>query len=228
MKLLLLLLFTGCVSQQSNFSDEAYKNSFYKKDMKLSSNGFKGIGTLVLPKATDYKMDFESYGTLDLFTFSTCHREISIEEAGERGIFGNKKKTKLTYSPNSMELVACPIDIGGYDADKGRHSWAFIAIETDKHTLPANVQCNGDTYNSRGTTICQARAGLVQSISFENEVVFVLDKSCSDLKYTYENKTLTFTMNKGPCVNYFKEIKAPNRIHELTTFGYEKILIRKI
>lgn len=230
MKLLLWILFllTGCVSQQTNFSDENFKNSFYKKDMKIAVNGFKSTGTLVVPKANMYNFEFESYGDLDLFTFTTCHREISKEEAGERGIFGNKKKTKVPYLPNSMEYTACPIDVGGYDADKGRHSWGFITVETEKHQLPANVQCNGEVYNSRGTTVCQARSGLVQSLEFEAEVVFVLDKSCNDLKFTYKDKLFTYTMNRGTCVHYFKEIKAPNRIHELTTFGYEKILIRKI
>lgn len=227
-KLLFLLLFTSCISTQSNFTNEDFKNSYYKKDMKISANGFKGTGTLVLPKTANYNFEFESYGDLDLFTFATCHREISKEEAGEKGIFGNKRKTKVAYAPNTMEITACPIDIGGYDADKGRHSWGFVSIETEKHTLPAAVQCNGESYNSRGTTICQAKTGLVQSLSFENEVVFVLDKACVDLKPVYKDKVFTFQMPRGTCVNYFKEVKVPNRIHELTTFGYEKILIRKI
>lgn len=226
--IILLFLLTGCVTNQTNFTQEDFKNSFYKKDMKISANGFKGTGTLVLPKTSIYNFEFESYGELDLFTFATCHREISKEEAGERGIFGNKKKTKVTYLPNSMETVACPIDIGGYDADKGRHSWGFVSIETEKHSLPANVQCNGESYNSRGTTICQAKVGLVQSLQFENDVVFVLDKACSDMTVTYKDKIFTFVMPRGTCVNYFKEKNAPSRIHELTTFGYERILIRKI
>ena len=226
--ILLSLFFVSCVSTQTNFSQEDFKNSFYKKDMKIAANGFKGTGTLVLPKANTYNFEFESYGELDLFTFSTCHREISKEEAGEKGIFGNKKKTKVPYMPNSMEYVACPIDVGGYDADKGRHSWGFIAIETEKHQLPANVQCNGESYNSRGTTICQSKVGLVQSLSFENDVVFVTDKTCGDMNLIYKDKVFTFVMPKGTCIHYFKEKNAPSRIHELTTFGYEKILIRKI
>lgn len=228
MKYLIAFLLVGCVSTQSNFSDEAYKTSFYKKDMKISVNGFKSTGTLVLPKASIYNFEFESYGDLDLFTFTTCHREISKEEAGERGIFGNKKKTKVPYLPASIEYSACPIDVGGYDADKGRHSWGFIAIENDAHKLPANVQCNGEQYNSRGTTVCQARTGLVQSLEFERDVVFTFDKTCEPVKHTYKNNVFQFNMVKGNCVIYFKEVDAPNRIHELMLFGYEKILIRKI
>lgn len=206
---------------------EADSKVFYKRDMKLNVNGFKGDGVLVVPKADKYSFDVKAKGDLDLFTMDTCHREETKEDVGE-GLFKDDKRAKFDYKPgNNIESSsACPVRLGGYERANGRHSWAYIDFETDDAKLPALVKCNGNTYNSRGVTICQSKVGLIQEIIFPEETIVNPAPGC-EMPRPADLKTYRFNMSARECVFNFMEKKKPNREHRLSTIGYEAVLLRK-
>lgn len=222
--LLLALLLSGCASVPQTLN----QNLFYKRDMDIEVNGFKGEGVLVVPLSEVYKFDITSSGKLDLFTFESCHREESKEKAGQGGLFGDRKRVKLDYKPNPgiEDQGGCPVRLGGYEQDKGRHSWAFIDFETKEAKLPAVVKCNGSTWNSRGVTVCQSKAGLLQEIDFPVEVIVNPDPGCP-MERPADLKKYSFKISLRECVYNFMEKQAPHREHRLTTVGYESILIRE-
>lgn len=220
-----LPLFLFACSTQPQIPDAKI---FYRRDMDINVNGFKGTGALVVPKAPQYAFEVSARGNLDLFTFESCHREEYKERAGNRGVLSDKKSVKSVYVPiNGVENTgACPVRLGGYEEKKGRHSWAIVDFEDLSTTLPALIKCNGSEWNSRGVTICQSKEGLLQQIEFPVQVVVNPDPGC-EIPKPVDKKTFRFPMRKQECVYNFMEINPPHKEHRLTTVGYESILIRE-
>lgn len=237
--LLIALFLAGCSTTQDGGSIKLPSHQdpdpkvYYKRDMKIKYDKKEYIGTVVLPKGDSYDLNFKSKGKLDLFTFTTCHREITNEHAGTTGFFESKKQIGLKYtpSPKHEKKGACPIQVAGYDL-KGKHSFAYLDIDTDGYTLSATIHCNGQQYRSNGVTICQSKFGLEQSITFDVEVDFMPSanpyKNCKNLIYkTVNYKEFIYEIPARECGFVFIE-KTSTKKHKLNTIGYEKILIREL
>jgi len=232
--LLMGALISGCSTSVPQRLDP---DVYYKRDMTIDMNGFKGHGTLVVPMAKNYKIEVKAKGDLDLFTFNTCHREWTKEEAFSKGgwFHREKRKFRIEYKPiEGLETgLACPAQFGGFEREGGRHSWAHVDFEDDGATLPALVSCNGQRYNSRGVTVCQSKNGLIQEIKFPVKVVNskITTKAqgglvCPVLSIGKDGMTVRYKMPRRECVYRFGELGGEKRMHRLTTIGYEKILIR--
>jgi len=218
---------------QIPIQQELKSDVFYKRDMIITINGQSFEGTTVVPKAKKYSYHVQSRGELNMFTFQTCHREWTKESAWnvvkvKRRLFWKKKidvknQVKFDYVPTALERSYCPVSLGGYEKSLGRHSWGFIDHKTDLEKLPGKVNCNGSEYKSSGVTVCQARNGLIQLISFNDNVKVYSMGSCS--LGASEGKIFKYKMPKGRCVFLF-QTKTGEK-HRLTTLGYEKILIRQ-
>lgn len=226
-----VLTFVSC--SQNNF-ESVSAEVFYKRDMILEVNGVKGEGVVVAPLSPSISFYVIARGDLDLFTFTTCHREETAEDAGNvsssqgswifKRTITKKREVKSTFSPTPIEAEGgCPILLGGYEQEKGRHSWGFVDFETPDAVLPATLSCNGSVIKSKGVSICQARAGLIQSIKFENQVKVSPEPGCELGKAAGD--FFEFPISKGQCVYAFMDAEA--KVHRLTTLGYEQILIRK-
>lgn len=228
----LCLIASACSSVQPPFDPDAFKKNLYRRDMVLTSNGYQGHGVLVLPKKEKHTLEIKALGKLDLLTFTSCHREITQTDAGYKGRFlgfgKDLKLAKMEYEPAKgiEDTGSCPIEIGGYEKDKGRHSWASLLMEHEGSTLPSVTKCNGRETQYRGVSACQSRAGLIQQISFQVPVLYDLDKKC-----TYKNvkmldeKTIQYQMPEGECLMYFMEKTGEKRISEHYDYGYSKIII---
>lgn len=219
----LLALVCGCASVPQKLDPQI----FYKRDIGIKVNGFEADGVLVVPKNTVYKFAIQAEGKLDLFTFETCHREEATEKAGHGGLFGDRRRVERNYIPiASIETEgSCPVRLGGYERDKGRHSWGLIDFEGEDATLPAVVKCNGSQWNSRGVSICQSKVGLLEEIKFPVAVIINPGIGCP---MNRPEDLMTYRFNTPPkeCVFNFMEVAEPHRQHRLTTVGYESILIR--
>jgi len=208
---------TGISQPDQQIKEQA---SLYKKDMEVCVDGLCAEGLLVAPMRESYKISTKSKGVLDLFTFATCHREETSTEfsSGWFGLGGSKEFEGHYIPQKYVEAgIYCPIYLGGYNK-KGMNSWGFIDFETPEATLKAVVICNGKTVGYNGVSVCQSKAGLMQAIAFQEPVtsncVIKVDKV----------KNIDFEMPKGEHVCAF--LGESGRLHRLTLFGYEKILIR--
>jgi hypothetical protein len=192
----------------------------YMKDIRIKNKQFEARGMIVLPRKPLYTIEYHSPGKVDLFTSRTRDSEISIEKAG-----GGIKKNKVTinYRPSELELSPGSIvDVGAFEYKRGRHAWGLIDFQDEFTTLQADVICNGKPYKSPGVTVCQSRTGLVQKISFPEEVTVLPDEGCEIGKN--KGTEFIFGIRSGLCVYAFVGLE---KIHRLTTFGYDKILIRE-
>lgn len=123
----------------------------YMKDIYIKNKDGQGRGMIVLPKKPLYTLEIYSPGKLDLLTFRTCSRELSLEKAG--GYF-KKNKTTINYRPNEIEQrEACPVELAAYDI-KGRYAWGHIDFEDDTTSLPAKIVCGKITGTYKGASVC--------------------------------------------------------------------------
>lgn len=222
----LILFGTSCSSVQQRLDPSVY----YKRDMELRVNGFEGEGVLVVPKAESYKFEIKAKGRLDLFTLTTCHREEALEEAGQKGLFGDRKRVETVYKPvNGIENDGlCAVQLGGYEKVKGRHSWAFIDFENESNPLPARIFCNGNVHNANGVSSCQSREGLLQQIRFTENVDFSHSVECNPPTINGGKdgvERFEIKLSRGQCVYVFMR-KSDKAVHRLTTYGYQDVLIR--
>ena len=224
MKIYILILFTilpSCSSVPQKLDPKVY----YKRDMELNIDKFQAEGVLVVPYKEKYQFDVTAQGKLDLFTFTTCHREETTEKAGGK-YFNGPRRTKFEYIPTPIESegVACPVVLAGY-SKKGKHSWGIVEFEHPDLTLPALLSCDGSVYNTRGVSICQAKRGLLQEIKFSEEVIVAIENVCIELT-SKDNKTFRFKMPERECTFRFVTKNGEEKWHRLTTVGYEMILVR--
>lgn len=223
----LFLLATACAPMPMATTDA---NTFYKRDMWLSVDGIQREGVLVGARRASHHFDIQAKGKLDLFTLESCHRDISRENAGQSGLFGDKREVELDYAPVAglEDTGSCVVRLGGYEKLGGRNSWGFVDFEDPGTTLPADVKCNGEHFGSNGVTVCQSKQGLLQQIQFPGPVVVTPSTACP-LPPSQDGRTFLFPIAARECVYNFLEVVKPGtpaRQHRLTTLGYEAILIR--
>lgn len=223
--LLCIIIFTGCAGAPPQTLDPKV---YYKRDMKLKVNGYQGEGTLVVPKKDIYKFDITAKGRLDLFVLNSCHREIVKEAAGSKGIFNGPRRAKFDFKPVPLEMdgTACPLVLTGLEAKKGRHSWGMVIMEHESLQLNALLSCNGSQENTHGVSLCQAKTGLIQEITFPEKVLVALEDVCIQMK-SEDEKTFRFKMPNRECSFRFVTKSGTEKWHLLMTIGYEQILIRR-
>ena len=216
--LLLGLSLLGCSSNPQKLDP----NLFYRRDISLKINNKDYEGVAVAPVAARYIIEIRPKATMDLVLITSCHREYSGEKLSP-GWFGtNKFVYEYIPIPGLEDGPSCELRINVYEKSKGRHSWALIVMEHPEHTLPARLSCNGEIIISNGTSVCQSKKGLYQSIAFDEPVIFSPDPGC-ELPKLVDNR-IEFPINGGECVTLFKG--SSNRYHKLVTIGYEGILVR--
>lgn len=221
--LLFVLMLAGC-TDVNHIADTAV---IYKKDVKISEGGTEHYGVAVLPAKSRYELSLTFAGQLDLFTFRSCHREVTQEDAGGGKIFGKKNQVSFTYAPVDIEaLKTCPVTIEGHEAEKGRHSWAYIDFETPLETLPAVAVCNGTRKQYRGVSICQSLSGLIQRIIFTKKVTAYSTDGCPTA-LTTNGEVFDIIVGRGVCEYSFRAIEEPRDFHRHTTLGYDEIMVRK-
>jgi len=230
----LVLLLTGCLAsapiQQLNpatyyVNDICFTYSKSKRD-KIN---FCGVG--VLPYADSYDLLIENKGKLNFFAMTSCHREKTTENPDD-GIFKKDGRIKIDYVPTLEKGKACPLFIAAYNR-KGRHGWGALFFEHPRFQLKAVIECNGTVTKSNGVSVCQARQGLIQKITFEKEVVSVKPvngaaerkEPCLVLT-TKDKKTFEFTMPTRECVYGFVD-RSTKKIHMFNIIGYEQLIVRE-
>lgn len=210
-KVLKALIFLTAVSCQtvSNLNLE----DTFKRNMRFSIDQKAYEGVAMVDKQHSY--DFVLYLSKepDIVKLKTCHREVEFKDPDD--------KIRYHYVPSHIEKKSpCFVEIIALK-DNGQNEWALIGFKNPDETLKAKIACNGKAYPLRGAEICQASAGLRQSISFEREVEYQYSERCSDL-ITDDKIYFEYEISKDVCQYLFSDGKDYFR---LMSFGYQEILI---
>ncbi len=232
---ILATLLTGCQTQQLAEKEPLYQ---YKADMEITVDGktFEGMAVTKLdgPKTISIK----SFARLDLLKVSSCHREMIEEKVRWRdGWFGlggqSAKEYTFVYDPMKVESeFYCPLYIEAYEKGGGFRAgtmaaWGFIAFRSPEgagaENLPARAECNGTLWTKfAGITVCQARTGMEQSISFDRPVRVVHNDKCK-IEPKSDREFRVRSTEFGFCRAVFTDGKDK---HRLELLGYTEVLVR--
>lgn len=237
---LVLILITGCITLKGfEPRQQLSSKDFYRRDMIVEVNGLVIEGAGVVPRADKYEIKVEARGDLDMFIMNTCHKEETKERAWnvkkkvKSGLFGwgrkkidAKNQINFTYIPDpKMENSGdCVMELRGVEILKGRHSFAFIAFESELDKIQAISRCNGRHPEVNGVGVCQTRQGLKQMLEFSE--VMKPSSGAAKCGFTGNKKEYEYKIAKGKCIAIFKG-KSSGKTFSLYTLGYEKLLIRK-
>lgn len=192
---------------------------YWKRDLEITIGDFKATGTLVVPKKESYRVKVNPPGDKDLVVMKTCHREVEAESVGYWD--------KLYFNPvqGLEDTGMCYLELAVFD-QKGKHAWAMVDIESNTFTLPHRVKCNGQDYNSNGTTICQSKEGLIQEITFPEPVSFSDKAKCERLAQDGQ-EVIRFEMPNRECTYVVKGMRS-GRLAKVSLIGYERLLLRDL
>lgn len=213
-----LFLLNACQTPKAD--EKLDPDVVYKRDIELTINGKKTVGMAVAPAKEAYTIGVKAIGKLDLFTFTNCHREMAQQ------LTTNETTVNFTPIPG-LEDKNCSVNLAGYEKERGRHAWGFIEFESPDYTIVATLKCNGVVSVTSGVSVCQSLNGLFQQIEFSVPVIVGTKGQCPPIQEPADFKTYRFPITKGQCSYVFLEKdKNSNRMHRLTTIGYEKIIYR--
>ena len=185
-------------------------NKIYRRNMHMSINNIAYSGTAVVPpgKSFNIKANFDS--SIEKLKMNTCHRDYVGKRLGKKWEYRYKKNTPIE------DRGVCIMDIGAF-SEKG-NSWGMIEFRNDADVnLPADLSCNGSLTHRVGVSICQAKAGLRQSIKFKATAKVYGQDEC-DKPFTSDSKTFNYDINRGSCVFIFQ---SGDKFHRHRTFGYD-------
>lgn len=216
-----IYFFASCATPEPKLHSA---ETFYRRDMLIEVDGKTYPGYGVLPLRDEYNFKVTTKHDMDRFLATSCHRQIVEEKVGDTGWFSKKATYKFTFKRASgvEQSDPCPLQLVG-SADSNEHSFGFLEFQTSADTLPAVLECDGwkNTYN--GVSVCQAKKGLVQKISFQTPVRTAFDSGC-ELPIPSDKKNFVYEIPRGRCVMVF--CNEQRQCHRLTTIGYDEAWVR--
>lgn len=205
--------------------DITFHVSFLKNKTWSPEYLINGMG--VMPEADSYKIKVLPPGKADMITVTSCHREEKMANPPKDGTFKNTYTFQIDLVQGLESKRTCPIDVGVYEKEAGRHGWATLAIETQRERLPAMTKCNGRVKQYNGVSVCQAKSGLLQKYEFKTPVAVATIPGCY-IPEPKDGMNYEFVMPSGSCTIYFVERKNPDNIHQANLFGFDTIPIRGV
>jgi len=199
----------------------------------LNINGAGGV--VVFPERESYNFHIISKGNLDYFFVSNCHRYHGYQDAANvtKTIFKIKQKNeiKLTYIPTDLEKGFCPLEFAAFD--KNVESKGKVFFKQADLQLEANISCNGENYDSKGVSACQAKRGTTQSIKFKEDVSYisscldnsgVVDKNGKAIKYKkYFGKAISLVAGPNDMCSFYFKGEISGKRHRLTILSFDKV-----
>jgi hypothetical protein len=212
MKRLMLLAFLSSCTQQPLLEPEIT----YKKTLQFSVNGNSAKGIYSAPKKNAYHIEIVTPQKPNLVKVTSCHQEKIFIRPG--------KTIEFDYVPNpDIEAgdLPCQVEISALD-DEGKNQWGLIDFQLPSEDLKSKVYCNGEIFDTVGSSVCQSRYGLIQSIEFENEVTSYSPQECNKID-SERGKKFYLTITEGSCFYLFSDKKGG--LFRLVTFGYNEALL---
>ncbi len=207
--------------------DLSFTVSIWQSNKWSESKSHKGYA--IIPKADKYRIELFAEGQAHMMTLSSCHREIKTPNPEKQGGWFQAKRYVFEFAADDLIEVGkpCPLSLGIFDKEKGRHGWATIIVDHEDAKLKAETRCNGAKKDNLTTSYCQTRAGLLQVITFDRPVAVGFYSGC-ELKNPTDQKTFIYKMPKGQCVFHFFDALDERIEHAHYTFGYEASVIRGV
>jgi hypothetical protein len=177
----------------------------------VNNVAYEGYG--VIPRQTSQTITFVLPKDPLKLMITTCNRE-EFFPAPQSPFKYNFVPLMYVENLDSCLLTATVITAKG---ETYRSIIDFVSGET----LTATSKCNGKALKRTGVELCQSRAGLIQVLQFDNDVVAVAQDGCAPLKPAFGPFSYQYSMSQGFCAYRFMD--KDKKVFRLTTFGYTTI-----
>lgn len=214
MLLKLIILFFSLMFLSCEVTQELKPEIYYQRDLEITENGtvYNGVG--ILPEKSKYEITVKQKEEINLVIISTCHRVMKD--------YPNDDSYKFIFTPIALEKDNCGIDIDTYNKN-GHHRFGHLELYSKGFGLSAKLACNGLEKEWIGFSICQRKEGLIQEITFKENMVLSTKARCA-LPMTTDNKTFRILDSSiGQCTYIFKSQLGIE--HKLKVITYDGILI---
>lgn len=214
-----LIAVTSCSSMPAfPASDAGFPQVNNRATLQFEAESQKFEGTAVIDRKSNINFTFHVPKDTVQFTVTLCNGEEYFPRPE------NGKPVKWMYIPTMYvgNLKSCFLTATAI-TKVGETSIGLIEFRQGlEETLPAVSKCNLRTLNKTGAELCQSRAGLLQVIEFDTEVVYSeLTPGCSKLEKAFGAYSYQYNISEGFCV--YKFMDKAKRQFRLTTFGYTTI-----
>jgi hypothetical protein len=177
--------------------------------MQFSVDGLNYVGMAAIPRKLKQSLRFTLPKTAERIVVSTCH--------GAPVFISPANPFSFTYEPvhlieDTATLCILKAEVASKESPL---SLAVIDFFGDEVTMPAWVTCNRNSLRTGGGSVCQAPAGLIQRIVFDESVIAQpYDKG----EISCDGAACTYTMTKGYNGYIFRGVKTGS-YHRHTTRG---------
>jgi len=188
----------------------------YRKTLSFSVNGEDSLGTHSAKKKSSYRIEISTVQKPNIVKITSCHQEKIFIKPG--------KELEFTYKPHidiEANNLPCLVHISVLE-ESGKNEWGLIDFQLDTEQLPAKVFCNGSSSNTKGSSICQSREGLIQEIEFDQDVKVINPEECNKIG-SEDKKKFFYQTTEGTCFYLFTDSKG--QMYRLVTFGYSDMLL---
>jgi len=193
----------------------------WKLDAQLMVNDvmFSGVG--VVKRAPEYRIEIYPRTKIDMAFVTTCHRDREIHATEIKKFLGSERQFIYTYKPRGegLEDIDCPIMFNVLDKENVTSLRGMIDFEHPNYELDAVIDCDGTQIEGRGVSICQGKRGLMQRITFEENVRVLDPPKCGITEPV--GSVFYFKPTVGECPVVFQSLEPPHVFHVMTIIGYE-------
>lgn len=209
----------------------------YMPDLLIGVDGvnFYGMGVSTLQPQTDIKVWSEV--KIDRVEISTCSRHDVCQIKGgslacdmnrfdvAKDWFGNAGKNMVYHfipDKKEKEDSCANILIAVYDKNS-LAAWGYLDLRTNpENNFPAQFTCNATDWKFAGVSVCSAKAGTLQAITFSAPIDgFRAEDACNVTKISPTE--YQFQPQVGWCRASFSKDK---KFHDVIMNGYDEVLIR--
>jgi hypothetical protein len=202
---LLALLLSSCGTLQAA-SPQAFTN---KADMPFSIDNLQFKGVASVARKSSHVLKFTLPKSVERIVLTTCH--------GTEEILAPANPFTYNYIPVHLieDVDSCIVKVESASKEAPM-TLAVIDFYGEETKLPAWLTCNRISLRTGGASICQVAAGLIQRITFDEEVAAQEGEGCNLIACTGGN--CLWKQSPKYCVYVFKGIKSGN-YHRMTTRG---------
>ncbi len=203
--------------------DLVYEVEYWDEKKKAWSQKLKYVGVGVVPRASKYRVTLYAVGKADIMVLTSCHRQIPVTSQKARWF---TKGHTFEFSP-SEELETnspCAIEMAVLEKKKGKHGWAYLVIAHATANLPSETKCNGSQQKWHGTSFCQAKAGLLQEISFDRTMGVTYYGNCK--LGPVSGDLWRYKIPRSLCILSFIDDQDERNSHVHYMFGYDRLPMR--
>ena len=174
--------------------------------------GKRYVGVATVQRKSNQKIEIDFGDDVAWGLFATCHRDFKIRNP--RG------EWSWRYIPAMyIENVGSCIMIHKQVTKKGDSHYAIINF-TSGEDLNPTLKCNGESRETLGASICQARAGTEQMLWFREPVTAYTTDACAPVKRE-TGYQMVYKISSNFCAYVFKSNSG--KIHRHVTYGYQTL-----